>query len=180
MRKFVLLVLVVVVGLSSASTTTPTSEKKLREWRRGVWLLADGSYAVYTDNHYFVVSVSGDSARSNIYCGGSQIRFTPRGIARRQSLRIRKLPGGDLKLFKHSPVTKDHGEPDLKIDMTQFQPGTCNVADNVIYDSLTEETDAYILLSTCNGDKEKIFSDGRSVYLPAGGGEFWAYRVESW
>ena len=31
-----------------------------------------------------------------------------------------------------------------------------------------------------NSSDEKIFSDGRSVYLPAGGGEFWAYRVESW
>jgi hypothetical protein len=50
----------------------------------------------------------------------------------------------------------------------------------VIYDSVEEETDEYILLATCNGDKEKIFSDGRSVYMPANGGEYWAYRIESW
>jgi hypothetical protein len=34
------------------------------------------------------------------------------------------------------------------------------------------------LLSTCNGDREKIFSNGISIYLPASGGEAYAYRVE--
>ena len=64
--------------------------------------------------------------------------------------------------------------------MAQFQPGKCNIHEGIIYDSLAEETDDYILLATCNGDKEKIFSDGRSVYMPADGGEFWAHRIEAW
>lgn len=180
MRRTVFWLLIFTFCIASACTTTLTIEEKLRQWRRGVWLLGDGSYAVYTDTHYFVVSASGDSAQSNIYCGGSQIRITEKGIARRQTLRIRKFPGGDLQLFKELRSASEHDEVALELDMAQFQPGTSNVHDNIIYDSVTEETDEYILLSTCNGDKEKIFSDGRSVYLPSSGGEYWAYRVESW
>jgi len=66
----------------------------------------------------------------------------------------------------------------MEINSTLFSPGVCNVVDGIIYDSITEATDAYILLSTCNGDKEKIFAKGVSVYLPAGGGEAYAYRIE--
>ena len=51
--------------------------------------------------------------------------------------------------------------------------------DGIIYDSVTEVTDEYILLATCNGDKEKIFSNGTSAYLPAGGGEFYSLRIEN-
>lgn len=180
MRKTVLCILILALGYVFACSTTPTTEEKLRQWRRGVWLLGDGSYTVYTDTHYFVVSASGDSAHSNIYCGGSQIRITGKGIARKQTLRIRKFPGGDLQLFKELRSSADQNAVALELDMAQFQPGTCNIHDNIIYDSITDETDEYILLSTCNGDKEKIFSDGRSVYLPAGGGEYWAHRIESW
>ncbi len=48
----------------------------------------------------------------------------------------------------------------------------------MIYDAVTEVTDEYILLATCNGDSEKIFANGVSVYMPASGGEFYSYRVE--
>ena len=143
-------------------------------------MLADGSYAIYTDNHYFVVSASGDSSRTNLYCGGSQTRITDKGIARRQTLRIRQFPGGTLQYFKKSPPGDLVAGMILELDMSQFQPGTCNVHNEIIYDSITEITDECILLSTCNGDREKIFSDGRSAYLPAGGGEHWARRIESW
>jgi hypothetical protein len=168
-----------IVLIVSCSTTQTTGEK-LRQWRRGVWQLADGSYAIYTDSHYFVVSANGDSAQANIYCGGSQLRITDKGMARKQTLRIRKLPGGDLQLLKESRSNSEPREAVLQLDMTQFEPGKCNTNKGIIYDSVTEESDEYILLATCNGDKEKIFSDGRSVYMPASGGEFWAYRIESW
>jgi hypothetical protein len=143
-------------------------------------MLSDGSYAIYTDDHYFVVSASGEGAEANVYCGGSQIEITDKGMARKQSLRIRKSPGGDLTLWKIPDAPSEVKEPGFELDMALFEPGTCNTHDGVIYDSVTEETSEYILLATCNGDREKIFSDGRSVYLPAGGGEFWAHRIESW
>lgn len=175
---FLLLPLLVLV-LNCAQDLKPRGTGDvLRQWRRGVWQLANGSYAIYTDDHYFVVTASGDSSRANVYCGGSQLALTDRGMARKQTLRVRKFPDGDLKVTK-VPLT-DGAHPPLAVDVTLFEPGTCNVSDGVIYDSVTEVTDEYILLSTCNGDREKIFSDGRSVYLPAGGGEFWAKRIESW
>jgi hypothetical protein len=173
-------VILVLISLIFSCSTTQTTGEKLREWRRGVWQLADGSYAIYTDNYYFVVSASGDSIQANLSCGGSQIRITDKGIARRQTLRIRKLPGGDLQLFKELGSVSAESQVLFELDMAQFESGKCNIHQGIIYDSVTEETDQYIILATCNGDKEKIFSDGRSAYMPASGGEFWAYRIESW
>jgi hypothetical protein len=180
MRKTIFCITSLVIVIAASCSTGQTTGDRLREWRRGVWMLADGSYAIYTDSHYFVVSTSGDSARANVYCGASQISYTDKGMARKQNLRIRTFPGGDLNLWKHTGGSSEHKEAELDVDMALFQPGTCNIDTGVIYDSVTEATDRYILLATCNGDKEKIFSDGRSVYMPAGGGEFWAYRIESW
>ena len=60
----------------------------LAEWRKGVWILQDGSYAVYTDNHYFVLVVSAMVTTANIYCGASQVRFHDKGMARRQVHRV--------------------------------------------------------------------------------------------
>ncbi|MCK4225242.1 MAG: hypothetical protein KAX39_08670 [candidate division Zixibacteria bacterium] len=156
----------------------PTKENKLAEWRKGVWLLSDGSYAIYTDTHYFVVMVSGDTSSPNIYCGASQIQFHRKGMARKQVIRVRQLPGGELNLHKVN-VLGHNAEIPLKIDTTQFAPNTCNIKDGIIYDSITEVTDEYILLTTCNGDHEKIFSNGVCAYLPAGGGEFYSIRIES-
>jgi hypothetical protein len=178
--KRILILLIFLIGTAdSVWSESITTKDKLRDWRTGVWLLADGSYSIYTDSHYFVVSVGGDSSRTNLYCGASKIRITDKGIARAQTVRIRQMPGGSLQWFKKAENTSNIGSDILKYDSTLFQPGTCNIIDGVIYDSVTEVTDNYILLSTCNGDKEKIFSDGRSVYLPASGGEHWATRIET-
>lgn len=152
---------------------------KLAEWRKGVWLAPDGSYSVYTDTHYFVFYLSGDSANINLYCGASQIAYHTKGMARNQVLRARQLPGQALGSFVESAFQPDNTEKPLVIDTLQFAPGTCNVVDGIIYDSITEETDEYILLSSCGGDKIKIFSDSRSAYMPASGGEFYSYRVEN-
>lgn len=179
-RRICVLFLFPALGVLLACSQEQTTGDRLREWRQGVWMLTDGSYAIYTENHYFVISASGDSSRANIYCGASQIRFTDKGMARKQTLRVRKFPGGDLAMSKDSPPANDQDYAPLEIDMALFQPGSCNIADGVIYDSVTEETDDFILLATCNGDEEKIFSDGRSAYLPAGGGEYWARRIEAW
>jgi hypothetical protein len=178
MRRILVFLALLLVITGSAQAETAAVGDKLREWRTGVWLLGDGSYAIYTDAHYFVVSVSGDSARTNLYCGASRIRFTDKGMVREQTLRVRQTPGGPLKWFKNPEEISDSGLAPLEYDPTLFKPGTCNIVGGVIYDSVTEVTDDYILLSTCNGDREKIYSDGRSAYLPAGGGEYWSVRIE--
>jgi hypothetical protein len=179
MKRILILIVLILCTADSVWSESMTTKDKLRGWRTGVWLLADGSYTIYTDSHYFVVSVGGDSSRTNLYCGASKIRITDKGIARAQTLRIRQTPGGSLQWFKEAENVLVAGLNVLKYDPALFQPGSCNIVSGVIYDSVTEETDNYILLSTCNGDKEKIFSDGRSVYLPASGGEHWATRIET-
>ncbi len=162
------------------SCSTPPSDvkTKLTEWRKGVWILPDGSYTIYTDTHYFVLVASGDSSSANIYCGASQIKFHNKGMVRRQVLRVRQFPGEKLGFFKEPVFRSDTTEVPLNIDTTQFVPNTCNIKDGIIYDSITEVKNNYILLTTCNGDHEKIYSNGVSVYLPAGGGEAYSYRIE--
>lgn len=174
----VLLLFVASCSSSVEEKAQESSENKLAEWRKGVWLLGDGSYAIYTDTHYFVVMVSGDSASRNIYCGASQVEFHRKGMARKQVIRVRQLPGGEMTTFKEN-VLGQKAEIPLEIDTTLFAPNTCNIKDGIIYDSITEGTDEYILLATCNGDHEKIFSNGTAAYLPAGGGEFYSVRIEA-
>jgi len=165
-----------------ASVTGPTRaddlRSKLAEWRTGVWISGGGTYTVYTDTHYFVLSFEGDTSSANLYFGVSQLAFHDKGMARKQVLRIRQLPGRDMKSFRKSIFEENRAETPLEIDTSLFIPGTCTIKDGVIYDAIMEVTDEYILLSTCNGDQEKIFANGVSVYLPRGGGEFYAYRVE--
>ena len=100
-------------------------------------------------------------------------------MARKQIIRVRQLPGGKLSFFKEPLIQPDHTETPMEIDTSLFAPNTCNIADGIIYDSITEITDEYVLLTTCNGDHEKIFSNGVSLYLPAGGGEAYSYRIEN-
>jgi hypothetical protein len=169
---------ILLLFLVSCSTQSDHSENRLAEWRKGVWILQDGSYAIYTDTHYFVVFAGGDSASANIYCGASQIRFHNKGMARKQVIRIRQFPGQELDFYKEIVIQSDGTEKPLIIDTTQFAPGACNIVDGIIYDSITEATNDYILLTSCNGDHEKIFSNGISVYLPAGGGESYSFRIE--
>lgn len=138
-----------------------------------------GTYTIYTASHYFVVSCEGDTADANIYCGASQVEFHSAGIARQQTVRVRKFPGGELTHGRWPTLKDDGTEAPMTVDTTLFTPGTCTIKEGIIYDAVTEVTDTSILLSTCNGDKERIFKNGTAVYLPAGGGEFWSVRVES-
>ena len=180
---FVIIVLILCIGLSCASP--PSTKDKLLEWQRGVWITTGGAYTIWTNTHYFVVQASGDTSKANIYCGSSRVRFTDKGVARHQNLRIRQaqntalLITGDYSMFSES----DAGgllEAPLIIDMTMFTPDECNVVEGVIYDAVSEETDEYILLSSCNGDQIKLFNDGRSLYISSDGTEHWSYRIESW
>ncbi|SYZ72293.1 hypothetical protein TRIP_C20408 [Candidatus Zixiibacteriota bacterium] len=167
------------IALTLACSLAPGNVKsKLAEWRKGVWISGEGTYTIYTDNHYFVISFEGDTLRPNIYCGASQIAFTDKGTARKQVIRLRQNPGSTMNLFRELARQSDSTETPLAYDSTLFKPGACNIKDGVIYDAVTEVAADYILLSTCNGDKEKIYSNGVSVYLPAGGGEFNSYRIE--
>jgi hypothetical protein len=167
------------VGLLIAAAKAPANiNSRLAEWRNGVWISGDGTYTIYTNDHYFVVSFEGDTTSPNLYFGASQVKYTSKGMARKQTIRYRQMPDGQKALFKATSFLPENTEAPLIIDTSLFKPGVCNIKDGVIYDAVTEVTDKYILLATCNGDKEKIFSDGRSVYLPADGGEFYSYRVE--
>ena len=60
---------VILVSLLFSCSAGETTGEELRQWRRGVWQLTDGSYAIYTDSHYFVVSASGDSAQASLHSG---------------------------------------------------------------------------------------------------------------
>ena len=161
-------VLVLAVFFASPCFSEPSTATKLREWKRGVWLSSGGGYAVWTDTHYFVVWGSGEEGKAQVYCGSSRVRYTDKGIARHQNLRIRKTPSSELRItddYSMYTENEDEGvaEEPLGVDMSQFSPGACNIVDGVIYDSVTEETSEYILLSSCNGDKLQIFSNGRSL-----------------
>ena len=153
-------------------------QDRLAEWRQGVWITGTGTYTIWTDSHSFVVSYEGDSASPNIYVGASQVRFHNKGIARQQVLRLREAPGGDRQMFRKTAFQSDHKEAPMVFDSSMFKPDICNIIDGVLYDAVIEATDKYILLATCNGDKVKMLADGVSVYMPAGGGEYYSYRVE--
>jgi len=174
---FLSLVLIVIAGMPGP-TRADDLRARLAEWRKGVWISGGGTYTVYTDTHYFVLSFEGDTSSANLYFGVSQLAYHDKGTARKQVVRIRQLPGGEIQSFKKSIFEENRNETPLEIDTSLFIPGTCTIKDGVIYDAVTEVTDEYILLSTCNGDQEKIFANGVSVYLPEGGGEFYSYRVE--
>jgi hypothetical protein len=186
MRRATLALLLVTAGLVVlACSHPPTTADRLRAIRAGVWISTGGAYTVWTDSHYLVVSASGESLSTNIYCGASQVRYTDQGIARKQNLRLRQLGTEKPSItLDYSMFTEGAGstieEVPLTIDEALFEPGTCVIEGGVIYDSICEKTEDYILLSSCNGDQEKIFDDGRAVYLPAGGGEVWSYRIDSW
>lgn len=178
-RSWIVLCLVpLATFLVSFQPLRGSSNDSLREWRKGVWLLPDGSFTIYTDTHYFVLVAAGDSAAPNIYCGASQLRYHAKGMARKQVLRVRQSPRQPITFFRENVFRADQLEASMEIDPSLFSPGVCNVRDGIIYDSITEATDTYILLSTCNGDKEKVYSNGVSIYLPADGGEAYAYRIE--
>jgi hypothetical protein len=159
-------ILLLSLGSIAQNRAADTDVKtKLAEWRQGVWISGVGTYTIWTDSHYFVVSYEGDTASPNLYIGASQVR-------------LREVPGGDRQMFRETAFQSDGKEGPMVFDSAMFRADACNVVEGVIYDAVMEVTDEYILLATCNGDKEKIFSNGVSVYLPAGGGEFYSYRIE--
>ncbi len=184
-RARVMAALVLAACFASPCLSQPSTAAKLHEWSRGVWLSVGGGYAVWTDNHYFVVWGSGEGTKAQLYCGSSRVLYTDKGIARHQNLRIRKTSNSDLRIAEdYSMYTESEAggvvEEPLKIDLGLFTPGTCKIVEGVIYDSVTEETAEYILLSSCNGDRVKLFSDGRSLYMSSDGSETWSYRIENW
>ena len=85
-------VFALVFCFASPCLSQDSTASKLQEWKRGVWLSSGGGYAVWTDNHYFVVWGSGEGDKAQVYCGSSRVRYTDKGIARQQNLRIRKTP----------------------------------------------------------------------------------------
>ncbi len=173
---FSIFVIFIIIGCGAEKPDI--SGNQLAEWLKGVWISGIGTYTIYTDSHYFVLSNEGDSARPNLYFGASQVQYNEKGMARKQVLRYREVPNIDPTIFRETAFQSDHTEAPLVIDTTCFAGNTCTIKDGIIYDVIIEKTDDYILLATCNGDKEKIFSNGVYVYLPADGGEFYSYRVE--
>ena len=122
--------------------------------------------------------MTGDTTNPNLYYGCSQVSYHEKGLTRHQVQRFRKSPGGDLTMFSENTLTVENGETPYSPDTTLFDPTKCVIQDGVIYDAIIEITDTYILLATCNEDREKIYSSGKSAYLPASGGEYYSYRVE--
>jgi hypothetical protein len=98
--KLTLLIILIVSITIGCNTSSNKNMNRLAEWRKGVWISGDGTYTIYTNDHYFVISYEGDSASSNIYCGTSQLVFHNKGMARKQVLRLRQNPGGDLNSFR--------------------------------------------------------------------------------
>ncbi len=170
------------ICISGVNCGTPEEKSdvlsRLKQWRQGVWISGEGTYMVYTDTHYFVVSYEGDSTSPNIYVGASQVLFHAKGTARSQTIRIRQNPGSTANPGRWTQFVDSHQEILPAFDTTQFKSGTCNIVDGIIYDAVTEVTDTSIIMATCNGDTEIIYYNGVSAYRPAGGGEYLSYRVE--
>ena len=176
--------LITVAAASAGSENESESESpddiktKLAEWRKGVWISGEGTFTIYTDDHYFVLSYEGDTASPNLYFGASQFQICNQGSARGQVLRYRKGGNATLEAFRNDAFREDHTEEPMAVDTTLFTPGACNIKDGIIYDAVTEVTDEYIIMATCGGDRVKLFNNGVSVYLPKSGGEYYSYRVE--
>jgi len=181
MKRWSFAAVAVLLSASALDAGQPgNAAEKLRSWQVGVWLSPGGTYTVWTETHYFVVQggVIGDSA--NIYCGASQIAFTDKGVARKQIVRVRKTPGQDLYANTGDYFDSLGMEQPLVIDESKFKPGTCAYDKGILYDSIDSVGADFILMSTCGGDKIKLFSNGVSLYLPASGGEAKSVRVEGW
>jgi hypothetical protein len=183
MKKRIISVLIAISAVMAvlgcgSPTEVESTRSKLIEWRTGVWLSDGGTYTIYTPKHYFVLSVTGDTSNANLYYGCSQVSYHEKGMTRYQVQRLRKFPGGNLTMYSENTLTDGNTETSYSPDTGLFDPEKCVIQDGVIYDAVIEITDDYILLATCNGDREKIYNNGTSVYLPAGGGEYYSYRVE--
>ncbi|HUU44194.1 MAG TPA: hypothetical protein VM118_00555 [Acidobacteriota bacterium] len=181
MRRVPTLIVAValMLGVTAEATGPSNVAAKLRDWQKGVWVSGTGTYTVWTDTHYFVIQASPQGDSLNIYCGSSQVAYTDKGIARKQMIRVRKMPGQALFAGLTDAYDETGSEMPLVIDEINFKPGQCVQLEGVIYDSVDEIGDDYILMSTCNGDKIKLHNNGTSAFLPADGGEFWSVRIET-
>ncbi len=180
-KVFIFILIIIPAFIAVLGYGTPTEVQSVRDklvkWRTGVWLSGGGTYTIWTPKHYFVLSMSGDSTNPNLYYGCSQVSYHEKGLTRHQVQRFREFRGS-LTMFSENTLTPENTETPYAPDTTLFDPKTCVIKDGVIYDAIIEATDTYILMISCNGDREKLFSDGKSVYLPADGGEYYSYRVE--
>lgn len=175
--KKLLLVLAAIAAVSTLGLTSHQSQSKPEwyHWAKGVWLFGNSSYMVVTDNHYFVITASGDTSNPLIYCAASQLAFTTKGIVHVERLFAAHRPEGEDELIRATELEKELPQ---SIDTNLFVDGRSVEVDGVWYDAIIEATDEYMLLATNNGDKAKFFKDGRSVYVPKEGGEFVSYKVE--
>jgi hypothetical protein len=176
-RHFLLFALSLFPAFAIAPENPLSIRTKLMEWRTGVWINS-GGYSIYTSTHYFIISANGNPKSPDAYCGASQLAFTDKGIAWQQNIRVRLSPISSPQIDFAPLVNKQNQELPMTIDQNQFRTKTCHSNNYILYSPVTEITENGITLQMCNGDSEKIFSDGRSVYLPAGGGEIWSYRIE--
>ena len=128
--------------------------ERMKEWQKGVWTCGPGSFAVWTDRHYFVVSASPDG--DNVYCGRAEVRYTDEGIETHQTVRVRQQPGGSLQTF-------------VETSETPAQP---------ILHRVAEVGEDFVLFESCGGDRFRLRADGVEVYLPAQGGEVIWQRLE--
>lgn len=183
MKKAIILIVVIIPALIAvlgvgSSTRDESIRDKLIKWRTGVWLTPGGTYTIWTPEHYFVLSMAGDSATPNLYYGCSRVSYHEKGMTRYQVQRFREFPG-NFTMFSEPAMGKNHEEVPYSPDTTLFDTTKCVIKGGVIYDAITEVTDTSILMITCNGDHEILFNNGISVYLPATGGEAYSYRVET-
>ncbi|MBC8232439.1 hypothetical protein H8E77_23060 [bacterium] len=132
-----------------------TIAERIRTWRRGVWSNGENSLTIWTDSYYFVISV--DSAGENIYCGAAEVRYTDDGIETRQTLRVRRPPGGELFTFAETDKQK---------------------AQTILH-RVAEVGEDFILFDSCAGDRFRLQADGVDVYMPAFGNNVTWRRIES-
>ena len=132
-----------------------TIAERIDTWRKGVWSDGENSFAIWTDSYYFVISVS--PAGENIYCGVAEVRYTDKGIEMRQTVRVRRPPGGEL--FTFAETNKQKAQP--------------------ILHRVAEVGEDFILFDSCAGDRFRLQADGVDVYMPASGNDVIWRRIEN-
>lgn len=131
-----------------------TLAERIRTWRKGVWSDGENCFVIWTDSYYFVISVS--PVGENIYCGAAEVRYTDEGIETRQTVRVRRPPGGELFAF-------------VETDKQKAQP---------ILHRVAEVGEGFILFDSCADDRFRLQADGIDVYMPAGGDNVIWRRIE--
>lgn len=166
------------LALSRCVLPPADSQIKLKEWRKGVWIKADGSYAIYTNSHLFLLSARESMNSPQFLFSASQIKFHEKGLATKEVFNFRHIPDGKYHYFQEAVLQPDYTEVPFDIDSSCFKPGVGKEKDGITYASITEDAEEHILLSLSNGDKEKIFSNGTSIYFFNEGRTAYSYRIE--